>query len=125
MIVVNFAHPITAEQREEIARLAGRPVERVIDVPTQLDENQDFAPQVAALVAGVGLTAEEWQTLPLLVNLPAYAPVVAVLLAYLHGLTGHFPTIVRVRPTGGIAPRFGIGELINLQLVRDDGRMQR
>ena len=126
MIVVNFGHPITAEQRAQIERLAGRPIERVIDVPTQLDHGQPFAPQVAALVETSGLSAEEWQTLPLLVNLPSFGPAVAILLAHLHGLMGYFPTALRLRPAAGSMPAaFELAELLDLQGVRDRGRRQR
>ncbi|MER3405146.1 MAG: hypothetical protein C4289_08280, partial [Chloroflexota bacterium] len=62
MIIVNFSHPLTAEQRERIEELAGQPVERVIEVPVQFDENIPFAEQVPDLVAAAGLTPEEWQT---------------------------------------------------------------
>ncbi len=60
MIVVNFGHPITEAQRAQVERLAGQPVERIIDVPTQFDDAQPFAPQVERLVATAGLTSEEW-----------------------------------------------------------------
>jgi hypothetical protein len=126
MIVVNFAHPLTAGQRAQIEALSGQRVERVIDVPTHFDETQSFAPQVAALVERADLTAEEWQTAPLLVNLPAYGPIVAVLLAYLHGLSGHFPTVLRLRPAAGAGPpRFEVAEIEELQKVRTNGREQR
>jgi len=126
MIVVNFGHPITAAQREQIVALAGNPVERVIDVPTHFDDAAPFAPQVAALVDAAGLTAEEWQTLPLLVNLPSFGPVVAVLLAYMHGLMGHFPMVLRLRPLSGQPLRsFEVAELVQLWAIRDFGREQR
>lgn len=126
MIVVNFAHPLTAEQREQAAALAGRPVERVIDVPTHFDDAAPFAPHVAALVAAAGLTAEEWQTLPLLVNLPSYGPIVAVLLAYLHGLSGHFPAVLRLRPAADSLPMgFDVAEVLSLDQVRTAGRAVR
>ncbi|HZU76398.1 MAG TPA: CRISPR-associated protein Csx15, partial [Dehalococcoidia bacterium] len=92
----------------------------------QFDDAAPFAPQVAALVAATGLTAEEWQTLPLLVNLPTYAPIAAVLLAYLHGLCGHFPFIVRLRPNQQNGPpSFEIAETIRLDTIRDSARRER
>lgn len=126
MIVVNFGHPLTDEQQAQIATLAGRAIARIIDVPTHFVEAEAFAPQVAALVERAGLTPEEWQTLPLLVNLPSYAPIVAVLLAYLHGLSGHFPTVVRLRPSSGDgATRFDLTELVSLDGVRASARQAR
>ena len=64
--------------------------------------------------------------MPLVVNLPGYAPAVAVLLAELHGRMGYFPAIVRVRPVGGaVPPRFEVGEVLNLQAIRVEARKQR
>jgi hypothetical protein len=126
MILVNFTHPLTAEQREEIERLAGHTIERVIDAPARFDESSSYAEQIAALVASVGLSAEEWQTLPLLVNPPAFAPIVAGTLAYLHGVMGHFPAIIRLRPVAGSAPtRFEAAEVIGLDEIRAVGRTSR
>ncbi len=126
MIVVNFSHPLTPEQRDQIAALAARPIDRVIDIPTHFDDAQPFAPQVAALVELAGLTPEEWQTLPLLVNPPAYSPIAAVLLAHLHGLCGFFPTILRLRAKPGSVPTaFECVELLGLQSVRDVTRTSR
>jgi hypothetical protein len=126
LIVVNFSHPLTATHLEQIVALAGQPVARVIDVPTQFDESLPFASQAAELVASAGLTAAEWQTLPLLVNLPSYAPIVAALLAYLHGLGGYFPAVIRLRPRPGTTPVvFEVSELLDLQSIRNRGRSQR
>lgn len=126
LVVVNFSHPLTDAQRGQIQVLAGRPVARVIDVPTHFADDPPYAEQVRGLVAAAGLTAAEWQTLPLLVNLPGFGPVVAVLLAHLHGLTGHFPTVLRLRPVAGSAPAaFEVVELLPLQSIRGDGRKQR
>jgi hypothetical protein len=126
MIVVNFSHPLTLEQCAQIERLSGRHVDRVIDVPTRFDADLPFAPSVARLVEASGLSSREWQTLPLLVNLPAFSPIAALLLARLHGLIGHFPTVLRLRPAPGSSPpTFEVAELLDLQSVRDDGRRAR
>lgn len=126
MIIVNFSHPLTAEQRERIEELAGQPVERVIDVPVHFDEDTPFADQVPALVAAAGLTPEEWQTLPVLINPPSYAPIVATLLAYLHGLLGYFPPVVRIRPERrGAVTVFAVAEILALQDLRDQARVAR
>jgi hypothetical protein len=98
----------------------------VIDVPTQLDYRRPFADQVRELVDGIGLSAEEWQTTPLLVNPPGYAPATAVLLAELHGRMGHFPAIVRLQPVADSVPtRYEVAEIINLQAVREAARARR
>ena len=59
MIVLNFAHPLTAEHLAHIQALSDQPVERVIDAPVQFDHAQPFAAQVAALVDSLGLSPVE------------------------------------------------------------------
>ena len=124
--VVNFAHPLTEAQRMQIEALAGQLVARVLDAPAHVDVKQEIEPQVAALVDQVPLSAEEWQTLPLLVNPPGLAPLTAVLLAHLHGRMGYFPTLLRIRPVAeAVPPRYEAAELLNLQTVRDRARERR
>jgi hypothetical protein len=126
IVVVNFAHPLTPEQLGAIGHLAGQQVERVVDVKTQMDNDRPFADQARALVEAAGLTPEEWQTEPILVNLPGLATVAALLLAELHGRMGHFPAVLRLRPAPGATPsRFEVAEILNLQAVREAARERR
>lgn len=126
MIIVNFSHPLTAEQRAQVESLAGKTIRRVIDVPTHFDDGQPFAEQVTGLVDRAGLTAEEWQTLPMVVILPSFGAIVAVLLAHLHGLCGHFPTVARLRASPeSLATRFEVAELIRLDQARMSARAYR
>ena len=126
MILINFSHPITAEQLKQLEALAGQPLERVIDVPTQFDPAQPFVPQVTALVDSVGLSPLEWQQEPIVVNPPSLNLIAVTLLAELHGRMGYFPTVVRLRPVAGsVPPRFEPAELVNLQAVRDSARARR
>jgi len=98
----------------------------VIAAPAQFDTGQPFAAQVDALLAGVPLTAEAWQTAPLLIVPPALNFITAVLLAELHGRMGYFPAMVRLRPVAdSVPPRFEVAEVINLQAVREQARQYR
>ncbi len=126
MIVVNFAHPLTEEQLHQIETLTGQKVERVIAIDAQIDPQEPLAPQVVRMVDQVRFSAEEWQTLPLLIALPSLNYSAGVLLAELHGRMGYFPSILRLRPVAGaIPPRFEVAEVINLQAVRDAARARR
>ncbi|MDW8186047.1 CRISPR-associated protein Csx15 [Thermoflexus sp.] len=126
MVLVNFAHPLTEEQLHQLEALTGRKVERVIAIDAQIDPQEPLAQQVVRMVDQVGFTAEEWQTLPLLIVLPSLNYSAGVLLAELHGRMGYFPSIVRLRPVAGvIPPRFEVAEVINLQAVRDAARARR
>lgn len=126
MIVVNFSHPLTNEHLAQLEALAGQPVAQVIDRPAQFDLEQPFAAQVAALADAVGLSAAEWQTMPLVINPPSLSAIAVTLLAELHGRMGYFPPIIRLRPIAdSIPPRFEVAEIVNLRFVRDEARISR
>ncbi len=126
MILLNFSHPLTPIQRAQIDALAGEPISRVLDAPTQFDEQQPFVPQLAALLAAIDLTPAQWQSEPILVILPSLNFIAALLLAELHGRMGYFPTVVRTRPAAGSAPRrYEVAELLDLQTVRAGARRSR
>jgi hypothetical protein len=126
MVLLNFSHPLTDEQLSQVEVLTGKHVERVIDVPVQVDHARPLVEQVRALVDAVGLSPEEWQTLPLLIVPPGYAPAAVTLLAELHGRVGYFPAIIRLRPVAGSTPtRYEVAEIINLQAARDTARERR
>jgi len=126
MLLLNFGHPLTDAQISRVRELVGQDIERIIAVPTHFDHARPFEEQVRELLATVPLTPEQWQTTPLIINPPSLAPITAVLLAEIHGRSGYFPTILRLRPINGITPpQFELAELINLQGVRDVARGQR
>jgi len=126
MILLNFSHPLIPDHLARIEALSGQPVERVIEVPSQIDTRQPLVSQVVALADACGLSPAEWQTLPLLVNPPSLNFVAVTLLAELHGRCGYFPTMLRMRPVpNSTPPRFEVAELVNLQAIRDAARLRR
>ena len=126
MIVLNFAHPLTPAQLDQLARQLGEPVERVIDIPCQVDVQAPLGPQVVALADRCGLSPAEWQSLPLLVNPPSLNFVAVALLVELHGRCGYFPAHLRLRPVEGSVPRrFEVAEVLDLQGLRDAARARR
>ena len=126
MLILNFAHPLTAGQREQIEQMSGYPVTEIFEVPCRFDNERPFAPQITEIVDRIPLTAERWQTETLLINPPSYAPATSTLLAELHGRIGYFPSFIRIRPIAGSAvPRFEVAEIIDLQRVRTEARQKR
>ena len=126
MLILNFTHPLTLEQRAQIEALAHTSIEEVRTIPVQIDQGEPLEPQITTIVDSVGLSSEEWQTRPFLVNPPGYAPAAFVLLAELHGRIGHFPSLIRLRPLPGSTPTtYEVAELINLQAIREDARRRR
>lgn len=124
MHILNFAHPLTETQLEQINSLVdSQTVDQVITIPVQFDASEAFEPQLAALLGAIPLNVEELQSLPILVNLPSLNSIAAMLLASLHGRMGYFPSILRLRPKPGQTPPvFEVAEIINLQQLRDSSR---
>ena len=123
MLILNYSHPLTTEQLADLRTMLGGEPE-VRQFRCELDTEQPFAPQITALVDEAGLSAEQWQSTPLLVLLPSLNTATAVLLAELHGRIGYFPAILRLKPaSGSLMVRFDIAEVINLQEVRNAARL--
>ncbi|MSP14761.1 MAG: hypothetical protein EXR62_17605 [Chloroflexi bacterium] len=130
MILLNFSHPLTETMLVQLNALAQEPITQVVDAPAHFDAGQPFTPQALALVEGAlqsgGLTGKDLQTRPVLVNPPSLNFITALLLAELHGRTGYFPAVVRIRPVAGsVPPRFEVAEILNLQAVREAARARR
>jgi hypothetical protein len=125
MLLLNFSHPITDEHYAQIEMLAGAPIEEVRTVRVQIRQQEALEPQIVAIVDSTGLSSQEWQTRPLLVNPPGYAPAAFVLLAELHGRIGLFPSLVRLRPKPGSVTSYEVAELLNLQAIREAARERR
>ncbi|MDZ7338641.1 MAG: CRISPR-associated protein Csx15 [candidate division KSB1 bacterium] len=126
MTLINFGHPLTQDHLAAIARLVGQELVQTVEVKTHFDHQRPFAEQAKALVDAVGFTSEQWQTTPLVVNLPGLGTIAALLVAELHGRCGYFPAVVRLRPSpGSTPPRFEVAEILNLQAVRDAARATR
>ncbi|NTW03805.1 MAG: hypothetical protein HGA19_21450 [Oscillochloris sp.] len=114
MLLLNFTHPLTVAQQNQLNTLLGAdPEVRVI--PVQIDQAQPLAPQVVALIDAAGLSPTAWQSTPILINPPGLSTVTALLLAELHRRIGRFPALVRIRPTPGSTPTsYEVAEIINL-----------
>lgn len=125
MLILNFTHPLTTEQKTQIEALADTHIEDVRTIPVQINQAEPLEPQIVALVNEVGLSSEEWQTRQLLINPPGFAPAAFVLLAELHGRIGHFPTLIRIRPKAGPVTTYEVAELLNLQAIREQARTRR
>ncbi len=125
MLILNFAHPLTDEHKAQIEALANIAIDEIHTIPVQIDQTQPLGPQISATVDAVQLSSQEWQTRPLLINPPGYAPAAFVLLAELHGRIGHFPSLIRLRPQPGPVTRYEVAELLNLQAVREAARHRR
>ena len=123
MILLNFSHPLSEEQLQEIEQQTGQAVERLLELPVHFDGEKPFQEQLRALMDSLPLSTTDLQTRPLLVNLPSLNFIAALVLADLHGRMGFFPTIIRLRPLeGSLPPRYQVAELLDLRRVREQAR---
>jgi len=126
LIVLNFSHPLTQEQKTQIETLTREEIKEVRQLRVSFDNEKPFVPQVMELVDSCGLSPEEWQTERILVVPPSLNFIAVTLIAELHGRMGYFPPIVRIRPVeGAVPPKFEVAEIIDLQAVRDRARKER
>src|SRR5438477_1627051 len=125
MLILNFTHPLTETQRAQIEALAHASIDVIRTITVQINQEEPLEPQIISIVDATGLSSEEWQTLPLLINPPGYAPAAFVLLAELHGRIGHFPSLIRLRPKAGPVTTYEVAALLNLQAIREEARLRR
>ena len=125
MLILNFTHPLTREQCAQIEALAQNTIAEVRTIAVQIDQEAPLGPQIHKIVDTTGLSSEQWQTYPLLINPPGYAPAAFVLLAELHGRIGHFPSLMRLCPQHGPTTTYEVAEILNLQRIREIARTHR
>ncbi|MEA3408136.1 MAG: CRISPR-associated protein Csx15 [Chloroflexota bacterium] len=126
MIVLNFNHPMSEDQIDQLEQLAGQEVDRLQEFSVQFDNARSFGEQVVELADRVDLTPRAWQSEPIVVNPPSLNVIAVALLVELHGRMGYFPPVVRLRPVEGtMPPRYEVAELIDLRSLRDEARARR
>ncbi len=126
MIILNFSHPLTDEQKRDIEKLTGQKIEEVRQIQTQFDNDKPFEDQVEELIKKCNLTPEEWQSRPILIVPPSFNFIAVSLLAALHGLMGYFPPVIRLKPVkDAVPPKFEVAEIINLHGIREKFRKLR
>ncbi len=126
MLLLNLSHPLTSDQLRQVEALSNKPIAEVKNLSVHFDAAKPYAEQIVALVDGIGLTPQQWQNEPILLNPPSFNFVAVALLAELHGRMGYFPPCIRLRPiTSSMPPQFEVTEVINLQEVREHSRKKR
>jgi hypothetical protein len=59
MLILNFTHSLTNQQREQIEALTNFSIEEVRTIPMRLNLAEPLEPQITAIVNTIGLTSEE------------------------------------------------------------------
>lgn len=121
--LLNFTRTFTQAQQEALELKLGYRLGKILQYPIEFDHAQPYGPQCEALIDSIRLTRDEWETLPIVVNPPGFAPGALGLLSELHGRMGHFPAVVRLRPVvGSNPPKYEFAEVMDLQALRDAAR---
>ena len=124
--ILNFSHPLTEQQLSDISAAIGVLSPEVIDVPVQFDTDLPFVTQMTGMIDALSVDAGTWQTETWLMVPPALSFITVLVLAELHGRTGGFVSIVRLRPDhSGGSTRYQFAEIINLNQVRQQARTRR
>lgn len=114
--VLNFSHPITPEQEEQIRRLVGD-IE-VVTVPFHLDVYRSIPDQVREIVDGIGWDRTEWESRAFIVNAPGMSIGALALIAEIAGRCGYLPAVLFLRRVDGVPPRFEVAAIIDLEESR-------
>lgn len=121
--LLNFARAFTEQQQQGLELSLGHRLGKIVARPIEFDHTRPYGPQCVKLVKGIKFTSAEWETLPIVVNPPGFAPGALALFSELHGRMGHFPAVVRLRQiAGSTPPAYEFAEIINLQALRDAAR---
>lgn len=126
MLLLNLSHPLTAAQLQQVEALSGEKISRIESVAVHFDAAKPYTEQIVALVDGIGLSSQQWQNEPILLNPPSFNFIAVALLAELHGRMGYFPPCIRLRPVSNSLPvQYEVAEIINLQEIREQARTRR
>lgn len=126
MLVLNYAHPLRSEALGLLhGLLEGQELQEVKNIACQVDQEGAFADQAVALVDAAGWSPEQWQTNRFVVCFPGLSAIALAVCAEMHGRSGYFPTLVRLKPVGGTPPVFMPAELVDLARIRESARLRR
>jgi transcriptional regulator with XRE-family HTH domain len=122
ILLLNFAHSLTVQQRVQIEELSKTTIENIVAISTLINEEEPLESQITSLIEAVDQSIPDWHKRDMLINPPGYAPAAFLLLAEIHGRIGHFPTFIRMRPIHSSVTTYEVIELLNLQIIRDAAR---
>jgi hypothetical protein len=125
MLLLNFAHELFPEDITAVEAISGQTVSRLIErLNPYFDVQRSYEEQARELVDSLQLEPDEWRP-PILVNLPSFGVITALVLADIHGRLGHFPAVLRLRPVKDAKVRqFEVAEIIDVEAIRDKSRKE-
>jgi hypothetical protein len=126
MLLLNLSHPLTTSQLEQVEALSGKRITEVKNIAVHFDAAKPYTGQSVSLVDSIGITPQQWQNEPILLNPPSFNFIAMTVLAELHGRMGYFPPCLRLRPVrDSLPPQFEVAEILNLNEIREHARTRR
>jgi len=133
MIVLNLSsHELSEQDEKRLSELIadGKPIpqECIHNLFIDFEDEKPFVEQFEKLLDELPISRQALQSADrLFLNPPGQAHITVLVVSYLHGLRGSFPSLIRVGPVSdGTATRYEIIEVIDLQAsVRRLGRRAR
>jgi hypothetical protein len=115
MLLLNFGSKIGQIEIEQINALSHDKITEWVYLPVDPYNQAPFQQQLSGLYKKAKLTNEDFMKQTLVLNLPASALNAAIILADIHGRTGKFPLVIRLRPAMfGIRVRSDVVDLLDL-----------
>lgn len=112
MIVLNFSHPLTDDQKNKIEYFTNQRIDRLIEIMAKFDFAKPFTPQVHELFNQTRLTKIDLQYNVIAVNLPALS-IGAGLMTELLIRKGCNINFIRLSPVAGsLPPIFEVAEVV-------------
>ncbi len=119
LVLLNFGRELTVAQQQQIEQRLGERVHEVVTLTTRFDDERPYGPQCIEILDRLGWRKADWETRPLLLIPPGFAPAALTLIPLIHGRRGNFPAMARLRPeVAGLQTTYVLAEIVNLQALR-------
>jgi hypothetical protein len=116
MVILNFSHPLTLEQIEQLKEKLHVSTFTVETVPVQIDQTQPLTPQIEQLMHF--LTTLHVSADKVILHLPGFAPAAACVIAQFYHMTERWPRFIRLTPVHAVGQtRYDIFEIVDLEEV--------
>ena len=120
MILINFGVTFKPLQISQAEAFLHEPITRVINLPFDIDFDQEVLSQYKKTMGKLKLSNDELCSEPVVVNLPMQNYLSTMVLTELRARMGYFPRIIRTRiRASGILPYYEVAEVIDLQAIED------
>lgn len=113
MLILNFSHPVTEQQKIDLAKMIGyEGLFDVKDVRFQLDQETSFQAQIFDLLVELPLTRLDWKDV--YIFLPGLSMAAVVIVNELKKITSDVQ-IVRLKPVAmAVSTQFAVAEVLYL-----------